>query len=459
MDPHDRRLRPGPWVDPATGGITFRLDDDPRVVPSRVWFHLRDYGADTSFRREGDQWVARIPRPPVDRLEYLVVLAWPDGGESMVPDPANPRRVRGVFGDKSLVELPGYRPPWWIAVADAAEAQARRDEQARAAATRRAVATNRPMPWRRSATIPEAAPALVPVPTPSMADAPADAEPPPGEGIASVRVRTRRRGGDDRILRTPAARSHPAGALVAEPTPAVDVVVDPEAEVAVSGQLHVPSDSTPDEALPLLVVHDGPEYADLAQLLRYLSVLTRVDPGLRCRALLLQPIERDRSYSASPAYSRALVTRMLPRVTSAVATRGPLVGVGASLGGLALLHAAVTHPGSFGGIFSQSGSFFRPRTDGMERGYRFYNRIVRFIDTVDADPARLAGLRVAMTCGTGEENLANNRDMARRLARIGVPTQLVENPDGHNHTGWRDCLDPGLRQLLHAVWDDAGTLA
>jgi hypothetical protein len=118
---------PGPWVDPVTHEVTFRVDADPRCTPRRVWFHLRDYGADSTFHLEGDQWVARIPRPPVARLEYLLVLEWSDGGESMVPDPANPGRVRSVFGDKSVIEFPGYTRPWWLTVADAMDAQSRRD--------------------------------------------------------------------------------------------------------------------------------------------------------------------------------------------------------------------------------------------------------------------------------------------------------------------------------------------
>ncbi len=61
-----------------------------------------------------------------------------------------------------------------------------------------------------------------------------------------------------------------------------------------------PPTRPPSEPLPLLVVHDGPEYADLAQLLRYVTTLVRTEPGLRCRVLLLDPIDRDRSYSASP---------------------------------------------------------------------------------------------------------------------------------------------------------------
>ena len=424
---------PGATVDPDTHEVTFRFEASERCTPRRIWFHLRDFGADPTFHREGDQWVARIPRPPVGRLEYLVVLGHPDGGESMVPDPANPHRVRTVFGEKSVIEFPDYVRPWWLSVADAADAQGRRDAAA------------------RSST-----PGLVAIPTPSTgAGTGAELEPAAfGEGVASVRIRTAHRGGDDRINRSPAARSHPAGALVIDPGTAE--ILDPDAAVAVTGQLHVPADSTPGEPLPLLVVHDGPEYADLAHLLRYVTTLARVEPDLRCRVLLLQPVDRDRSYSASPAYARALVTGLLPKVRDAVATDGCPVGVGASLGGLAMLHAALSYPSTFAGVFSQSGSFFRPRTDGMERGYRHYNRIVRFVDSIDADRGRLADLQVTMTCGTGEENLANNRSLARRLTRLGVPVALIEHPDGHNYTGWRDCLDPGLRLLMRTAWGRTG---
>ena len=445
---------PRPFVDPDTHEITFRVRADHAGVPRRVWFHLRDYGADPTFRREGDHWVARIPRPPVDRLEYLLVLQWPDGGESMVPDPANPHRIRTVFGDKSVIEFPGYTRPWWLAVADATDAQDRRAAQSAAAAQRRAPGSDKPRIAHRTATSGRAGDAsLVPVAF-SVPGAPAGLRTPRGEGIASVRVRSTSTGANDRARRAAWASGTPRDTLVAEP--AAEDIVDPEADVAVTGQLHVPADSTPAQPMPLLVVHDGPEYADLAHLLRYLSTVMRLEPELRCRVLLLAPVDRDRTYSASPAYARALVTGMLPQVTSSMATSGLPIGVGSSLGGLAMLHAAVTYPGSFAGVFSQSGSFFRPRTDGMERGFRFYQRIVRFVDDVVADPERLAGLHVSMTCGTGEENLANNRSLARRLRRAGVPTELMENPDGHNHTGWRDCLDPGLRVLMRTVWGRAG---
>ena len=57
-----------------------------------------------------------------------------------------------------------------------------------------------------------------------------------------------------------------------------------------------------------------------------------------------------------------------------------------------------------------------------------------------------------ITCGAVEENLANNREMAAALRRQGYPVDLVEVPDAHNWTGWRDALDPHLTTLLQTVF-------
>jgi len=51
-----------------------------------------------------------------------------------------------------------------------------------------------------------------------------------------------------------------------------------------------------------------------------------------------------------------------------------------------------------------------------------------------------------------EENLANNRDMGQALGRQGYPVAVVEVPDAHHWTGWRDALDPHLTTLLQTVF-------
>jgi enterochelin esterase family protein len=61
-------------------------------------------------------------------------------------------------------------------------------------------------------------------------------------------------------------------------------------------------------------------------------------------------------------------------------------------------------------------------------------------------------MRIGMTCGLGEENLANNRLMAKALSRLGHDVALHEVPDAHTYTGWRDALDPHLVDLLAQAW-------
>jgi enterochelin esterase-like enzyme len=67
-----------------------------------------------AFALRDGTWLARFDPPPADRLEYLLELRFRNGRTTTIPDPANPLRAPGPFGDKSVLELPGYRAPAWI---------------------------------------------------------------------------------------------------------------------------------------------------------------------------------------------------------------------------------------------------------------------------------------------------------------------------------------------------------
>jgi enterochelin esterase-like enzyme len=173
-----------------------------------------------------------------------------------------------------------------------------------------------------------------------------------------------------------------------------------------------PADAPDDEVLPLLVVHDGPEYDALASLTGYLAA--------------------------------GVAGGWLPRLRAA----------------LAILHAYCRYPDTFDGLFLQSGSFFCPRLDAHERRFRYYPRVVRFVAGVLEDTAArrpglpgLPGRRVpvAATCGAIEENLGNNRLVDQALRARGYQAELHEVPDVHNYTAWRDAFDPHLTRLLGRV--------
>lgn len=206
----------------------------------------------------------------------------------------------------------------------------------------------------------------------------------------------------------------------------------------------------PSPDAPLVVAHDGPEYAKYSALTRFLDAMSWEERIPPLRAALIQPIDRDETYSASALYSAALVRELLPEISRRV-RHGPRIGMGASLGALAMLHAHRRHPRAFDGLLLQSGSFFRQRWDKHERDFPRYRRITRFVGTVLRGTDESRAIPVAVTCGTAEENLMNNRAVAAALERQGYTVWLGLVRDGHNWTCWRDAFDPHLPTLIEAV--------
>jgi enterochelin esterase family protein len=311
------------------------------------------------FDHRGRAWELALPRPDVDRLEYLLELRRLDGATEVAPDPTNPLRAAGPFGDKSVVEFPGYEPPAWMFDDDAM------------------VGELRELP------------------------------------LESRRLR-----------------------------------------VTLDAFLWSAADTDPAEPLPLLVVHDGPEYAEYSSLLRALDHLVDFGEIPECRALLLPPPgDRDETYSASARYANAFATELLPRARGhAPLSRDPVL-MGASLGALAALHVHWRNPGLVGGLLLQSGSFFRRRFDLHESRFGRFTRITRFVSQIHGGRGFLGRLPVTITCGTGEENLENNRAMREALVRRGLnDTSMVEHRDAHNWISWRDVLVPHLPELLLRAW-------
>ncbi len=230
--------------------------------------------------------------------------------------------------------------------------------------------------------------------------------------------------------------------------PAQDRAAQEDCAVAV--RIWSPAGSTDDEPLPLLLVHDGPEYDSLAALTRYLSAGAAGGWLPRLRAALLAPGQRNNWYSANSRYARVLADRVIPAVTQTVAST-VRIGMGTSLGALAMLHAHCRHPGIADGLFLQSGSFFVPALDSQERRFPYYRRITAFTAALQAGSVPDVPVPVMMTCGQTEENAANNRLMLALLRSAGYPASLHEVADLHNYTAWRDALDPGLTELVRLV--------
>lgn len=216
-------------------------------------------------------------------------------------------------------------------------------------------------------------------------------------------------------------------------------------------RLWSPGGLASDVKAPLLLAHDGSDMAARGCLLTWASNYARTRP---IRVALLDPPRglRDQWYSANPDYCAHLAEVVLPALTARVLT-GPVIGLGASLGALAMLALQRRHPGSISGLALQSGSFFTPRLDPQESGYRHFARVcaaVRQIAagpdlSIDAGPRTVSTL---ITCGAIEENRFNNEAMADALRAQGYPITFRLVPDAHTMIGWRDAWYPALDELV-----------
>jgi enterochelin esterase family protein len=259
--------------------------------------------------------------------------------------------------------------------------------------------------------------------------------------------------GDKSVVEFP--EYHPPDWL-SEPPAAEGKTEDlPDLNGVAVGRLWSSYGSTPDEALPLLVVHDGIEYADFSSLLMFLDRMIEERALPPMRAALLHPVARDEQYSASPEYAEALAHLVLPRLHRVVPVRSGRrfrVGIGASLGALAMLHAHIVEPAAFGGLFLQSGSFFHHRWFRYDMPFEHFERIRRFVDRVHASTDWTTPVPVTITCGRVEMNFSSNRALALRLRAHGYPVEFRAVPDAHSWVGWRDAWTPGLVDLLRKLW-------
>lgn len=209
-------------------------------------------------------------------------------------------------------------------------------------------------------------------------------------------------------------------------------------------------------AAPILWCHDGSGYEHHTSLTPWMS--ERIESGVLppVRVVLHDAHRRSQIYSGSPRY----LTTFSKGITSLHQTYGvsAVAVMGSSLGGLTSLAVGIRDT-RVSAVLTESGSFFQPRTDRQESGFRWFDRIGRQVEHLGGLPETTARqardrLTIAFTCGLDEQNLANNEAMASRLQVQGFDVRIQWLPGGHNFDSWRLALDPlwsgVLREALGA---------
>ena len=214
-------------------------------------------------------------------------------------------------------------------------------------------------------------------------------------------------------------------------------------------KLWLPREYKRHKTYPLLVVHDGDDYLKYTGLRTVLENLTHRHEIMPMVVALTSGVQRNEEYGANPRHARFIVDDLLPalearhHLSADPRDRGIM---GASFGGVAPLYTAWNHPGHFGNVFCQSGSFVF--TDiGHHGRSELWDPVVQFVNRFRRDPARVDA-RLFLSCGVFESLIAYNRSLVPLLREAGVPHRFRESRDGHNWIGWRDRLRDGLTWLF-----------
>ncbi len=123
-------------------------------------------------------------------------------------------------------------------------------------------------------------------------------------------------------------------------------------------QLYRPFGLSDDVDAPLLLVFDGSDYANHADLIRCFDVLIADGDIPPFRAVLADPRARHDEYIGSASHAACMLSEVVPHVRRRVAVSG-LAAMGASLGGVAAWTTAAEDPGEFLGIVMHSGTLVR----------------------------------------------------------------------------------------------------
>jgi enterochelin esterase-like enzyme len=214
-------------------------------------------------------------------------------------------------------------------------------------------------------------------------------------------------------------------------------------------EIYLPAQFRRSRTYPLLVVHDGPDYLRYADLK---NVLDNLIHRLEIPAMIVvmtQSPDRLVEYTGDERHAQFLSEDLLP----AVSARFPLLDdskarglVGASLGGVAALHAAGRHPNLFGQLLLQSGSFAFSDLGHHKQGPVF-DPVAKFVNGYRSNPYALAE-KIYMSCGIYESLIYENRSLLPVLQDQGMQILFEEVRDAHNWENWRDRLRQGLTWLF-----------
>lgn len=180
--------------------------------------------------------------------------------------------------------------------------------------------------------------------------------------------------------------------------------------------------------LPVLYLQDGSDYINRAAAVKVQKNLVNAGKIKPFIIVFLDPKDRMKEYWANDDYAKYVAEEVVPAIDAkykTVKSRDGRAIMGASLGGITSLHAAVKYPEIFGRVGAQSSSFW---VDD--------ERVVKELQKLDAARAKF---KLYIDDGA-LEGVEDSRKVVKLLKEKSFDVTYLETEAGHNWTAWRDRL-------------------
>jgi enterochelin esterase family protein len=208
-----------------------------------------------------------------------------------------------------------------------------------------------------------------------------------------------------------------------------------------------------DHRLGTLYLFDGRDYAEHAGIGALVDALIHRHEMAPVILVLVDPIEREAELKLCGDWEAKVLGELVPRIDGAYRTdrRASARGVGGvSLGGLAAMALALSHPDVFQRVLAQSPMVDSGDCPGQPPGRAgFLIPMLRRETGVHLRAWLSIGVYDFVTRGE-EQNLARWRRVPAALREQGHEVHYVEPPMGHNWTSWRSDLVAALPWVFPA---------
>lgn len=232
--------------------------------------------------------------------------------------------------------------------------------------------------------------------------------------------------------------------------------------------LYRPPGVPDDRPTPMVVVFDAERYlTDIPTptILDNLIADGAIPPVSAAMIRNADPRSRGQDLACNTGFADMLARYFMPWVRTRLRLTGDpgqIVLAGSSYGGLISTCAALRHPGSFGAVLSQSGSYWWDPPGAAPATSAGDHHVIRQVRDAAPLPIRFyldAGLlerRPGPDDGPDNRDsiLLTNRALAATLRDRGYNVTFHPFAGGHDDAAWRGTLSDGLIHLLHRPASD-----